>query len=198
MFSRGLATLAESQRLEFGLKPAFATANKIVIELHTFRLRDFTKTVAPGETPTLFDAPYAGHTAMIADYHDGQSLVQTLLANGLSRVFVTDWNSATEEMKDYDIDNYLAEINVCVDDLGGCITRVFAEIGGLMAYGAGALSVYRSAAVYAHKILQGENPAEMPVEQPTKFELIINLKTVKALSLTIRPTLLARADEVIE
>ena len=131
MFTRGLASLVEAEKLEFGLKPAFATANRMVIELHTLRLRDFTKIGGPDECPTLVDAPYAGHTAVIADFHDGQSLIQTLLANGLSRVLVTDWKNATAEMKDYDIDNYLAEINVCVDDLGGrSIWLAFARADG--------------------------------------------------------------------
>lgn len=132
LFSRGLATLAEAERLEFGLQPKFATANTILIELHTMRLRDFTKAATPDECPTLIDAPYAGHAAVIADFQDGQSLVQTLLASGLSRVLITDWKSATEEMKDYDIDNYLAEINVCVDDLGGLINLIGLCQGGWM------------------------------------------------------------------
>jgi poly(3-hydroxybutyrate) depolymerase len=132
LFVRGLETMAEAEKLEFGLTPRFATPNKVASELHTLRLRDFTKAAAAGETPTLIDAPYAGHTAVIADFHRDQSLVQTLLANGLSRVFVTDWKSATLEMKDYDIDNYLAEINVCVDDLGGRVNLVGLCQGGWM------------------------------------------------------------------
>jgi poly(3-hydroxybutyrate) depolymerase len=129
LFTQGVRTLAEAEKLEFGLKPEFATPNKIVMELHTMRLRDFSRGTAD-EVPTLIDAPYAGHTAVIADFYDGQSLVQTLLANGLSRVFVTDWKSATLEMKDYDIDNYLAEINVCVDELGGRVNFVGLCQGG--------------------------------------------------------------------
>ena len=78
------------------------------------------------------------------------------------------------------------------------VIRAFAEVGGLMAYGSDGPELFRRAATFVDKIFQGQKPADIPVEQPTKFNLVINLKTARVIGVTVPPTLLARAEEVIE
>lgn len=133
LFRKNLTYLSEAEKLVAPRPPKWATGNRVRLDLDTMRLRDFSSSRRTGNiAPVVVDAPYAGHSAMIADYAPGQSLIETLLASGLKHVFLTDWKSATPEMRDFDIDKYLAEINVVVDDLGGSVNLVGLCQGGWM------------------------------------------------------------------
>lgn len=133
IFYDNLSYLVEAEKIEAPQPPAWSTPNRILLDLDTMRLRDFSAVGASiATTPVLIDAPYAGHSSIIADYSRGQSLVETLLASGLKRILVTDWKTATPEMRDFDIDKYLAEINVAVSDLGGKVCLVGLCQGGWM------------------------------------------------------------------
>ncbi len=127
LYAKNLKFVDEEIKIHDELRPVLATPNQVRLDLRTMVLRDYGK---PGGIPTLIDAPHAGHTAMIADYHKGQSLVETLLANGIGHVALTDWKSATADMKDLEIDNYLAEVVVAIDDLGGRVNLVGLCQGG--------------------------------------------------------------------
>jgi poly(3-hydroxyalkanoate) synthetase len=129
LFVQHAKTLHEGVRIFEELRPQVATPNEIRLELRTMTLRDYGR---PSSLPTLVDAPYAGHHAMIADFREGQSLVTTLLDNGVSHVALTDWKSATDDMKDFEIDNYLADLVVAIDDLGGKVNLVGLCQGGWM------------------------------------------------------------------
>jgi len=130
LYAKNLEFVDEEIKIHGELRPALATPNTMRLDLRTMLLRDYGR---GGGMPTLVDAPYAGHTAMIADYHKGQSLVETLLANGIGHVALTDWKTATADMKDLEIDNYLAEIVVAIDDLGGRVNLVGLRQGGWIA-----------------------------------------------------------------
>ncbi len=132
LYARNLDLLAEERKLATIHPPKLATADRVLRDLRTMRFRDYSPPDAAG-VPTIVDAPYAGHSAAIADYHRGQSLMQTLRENGVTRLFLTDWKSATPDMKDLEIDQYLAEIAVCVEDLGGRVNLVGLCQGGWMA-----------------------------------------------------------------
>jgi len=114
-------------------EPEWASQNRELYSLHTFTLRDFSPKSIGHEIPVFILPPYAGHTSVIADFHKKQSLVETLLENGIKRVLLADWHSATLEMKDYDIDNYLAELHVSVSDIGARIHLIGLCQGGWMA-----------------------------------------------------------------
>lgn len=98
--------------------PTWSTKNEIILDLSTVKLRDFSPGGGEG-IHTLIVAPYAGHSSTIVDFNKKQSLVETLTGYGIPKVAATDWKEATEDMKDYVIDNYLADLNKCVDKLGG-------------------------------------------------------------------------------
>ena len=127
LYAKNLKFVEEEIKIHDDLRPTLATPNQARLDLRTMVLRDYGK---PDGIPTLIDAPHAGHTAMIADYDKGQSLVETLLENGIGHVALTDWKSATEDMKDLEIDNYLAELIVAIDDLGGRVNLVGLCQGG--------------------------------------------------------------------
>ena len=110
-----------------------------------------------------------------------------------AQALVVQGDSVLHEYRDQ-----IAEMAVRNRLLSAAIARQLAEAGFLLSYGADLSDPYRRAAGFVDKILKGAKPADLPAEQPTKFELVINLKTARALGLSVPPTLLARADEVIE
>ena len=120
----------EEIKIHENLRPTLATPNRVRLDLRSMVLRDYG---AQDGLATLVIAPFAGHTAVIADYHQGQSLIETLLANGIARLALTDCKSATDDMKDLEIDNYLADIIIAVDDLGGRVNLVGLCQGGWVA-----------------------------------------------------------------
>jgi polyhydroxyalkanoate depolymerase len=127
LYAKNLKFVEEEIKIHGELRPKLATPNTVRLDLRTMLLRDYGK---PDGIPTLVDAPHAGHTAMIADYHKGQSLIETLLENGISHVVLTDWKPATDDMKDFEVDNYLADLVVAIDDLGGRVNLVGLCQGG--------------------------------------------------------------------
>jgi len=133
LYQDNLRYLAEAEEITLPPQPEWATANRILMDLDTMRLRDFSPSTARSDAiPVLVDAPYAGHSSTIADYAKGHSLVETLQAGGLEHVLVTDWKTATEAMKDFNIDKYLADIDKAVEHLGNSVHLVGLCQGGWM------------------------------------------------------------------
>ena len=110
-------------------------------------------------------------------------------ANALITVRGTLFNRYPKQIADLAIKNRLPSM---------CETSDYVEAGGLMSYGVNVADQFRRAAIYVDRILKGAKPADLPVEQPTKFELVINLKTAKQIGLTIPPEVLARANRLIK
>jgi putative tryptophan/tyrosine transport system substrate-binding protein len=134
-----------------------------------------------------------GIALTIENVRDGNDLDAMFLAvNGASVLLVADdaeFTARRAELAQLGIKHRLPTVSGL---------KEMVEAGGLMAYGGSFAELYRRAASHVHKILQGVSPADLAVEQATKFELVLNLKTARALGLDVPPMLLARADEVIE
>jgi poly-beta-hydroxyalkanoate depolymerase len=112
-------------------EPRWTTPNRIALELPSMRLREFS---AEGDNiATMVCAPLALHDATLTEFAPDHSLVAALRMAGLRNVFVTDWRSASPEMRFFSIDNYLADLNVVVDELGGCVNLIGVCQGGWMA-----------------------------------------------------------------
>jgi poly(3-hydroxyalkanoate) synthetase len=109
---------------------AWTTANRIALELPTFSLRDFSR--KRGGHAALICAPYALHRALIADFAPGHSIVEALLLGGVDRLFLTDWRSASSAMRYLAIDNYLADLNVAIDEIGPPLDLIGLCQGGWM------------------------------------------------------------------
>lgn len=121
----------EAYKLDHELKPVWTTLNTIKLDTETMLLRNFSEGGSQN-IPVIIDAPYAGHSATISDFSSDQSLVRTLRKNGLNRVYVTDWKSATDSMKSFSIDNYLQNLDKAVDTLGGKVHLIGICQGGWM------------------------------------------------------------------
>lgn len=122
------ALVAEEPNERSACEPRWATQHRVALDLQTLHLRDFS--LRPDGVPTLICAPFALHGATVADFANGHSLVQALLAAGLNRVFVTDWRSASPEMRLLTIDNYLADLNIAVDAVGAPVDLIGLCQGG--------------------------------------------------------------------
>lgn len=133
MYQDNFRFLAEAEEITFPPPPEWATPNRILMDLDTMRLRDFSPSErGSADIPVLVDTPYAGHSSTIADYAKGQSLIETLQAGPLKHVLAMDWKSATPAMKDFDIDTYLVDIDKVVAALGDCVHLIGLCQGGWM------------------------------------------------------------------
>ncbi len=125
------ALVSDEAGLRFTRAPQWTTPHRMALELQSLQLRDFSS--APDGVPTLVCAPFALHAATVTDFASGHSLVETVRAAGLNRVFVAEWRSATPEMRFLSIDNYLADLNVAVDAIGSPVDLIGLCHGGWLA-----------------------------------------------------------------
>lgn len=128
LYAKNLRFIEEEILIHSHERPQLATPHRTRMDLRTMALREYG--TAGAGVPTVVDAPHAGHTASIADFQSGQSLIETLLTQGLGHVLPTDWKSAVPNMKDLEIDSYLEEMPVVIDDLGGSVNLVGLCQGG--------------------------------------------------------------------
>lgn len=126
-----MSSVSGKRSVSSSLSLPWTTSNTVALELASMRLRNFS--TETGGLATLICAPYALHSASIADFAPGHSVVEALCQGGLSRVFVTDWRSATPETRYFSIDNYLADLNVAVDELGPPVDLIGLCQGGWLA-----------------------------------------------------------------
>jgi ABC-type uncharacterized transport system substrate-binding protein len=133
-----------------------------------------------------------GRVFEIRDVPDIESAFRTAMAERLDAVYVSPSPTFARHK------GRLAEVAVTYRLPAIYEDRQYVEVGGLMSYGPSFIDLYRRAASYVDRIFTGTKPGDLPIEQPTKFELAINMKAAKAIGLTIPPSVLARADEIIE
>ena len=184
-----LAPALSGKRLEL-LKEAFPKVTRVVI---LWNPTSSGEALSFREMPAVAKALGVQHQSMEVraanDFEDGFQRAKQEGAQALVTMPSPVINANRQQILEFAAKNRLPAMYAGSE---------FVEAGGLMSYGPNYTDQFRRAAVFVDKILKGAKPADLPVEQPTKFELVINLKTVKALGLTIPPSLLLRADQVIE
>jgi ABC-type uncharacterized transport system substrate-binding protein len=172
------------------------------VELFRDALPGVRRVAALGNAPDPISKPMLEHIR-VAGRNSGIEIVPEIMVRSPGEI-----DAAFGGMKKDGAEGVIAQASLPARDVVeaafkyglpvAAVSRSFTDIGAMMSYGVDGPDAFRRSAAFVSKILQGTKPAYLPVEQPTKFELVINLKTAKALGLTIAPTLLARADEVIE
>ena len=126
---------------------------------------------------------------MVRGPDEGLDVAFAAMVRGRADAIVIQGSLSTKRIADLALEHRLPAAST---------TRAFTDVGGLMSYGADGPALFRLGAKFVHRILQGRQPKELPIEQPTKFELAVNLKTAKAMGLTIPESFLLRADALIE